>query len=298
MIFQPVDNTQFDPRAVCVRANFECSMSIRVPLVFTFSASDPTCGAGMQADALTLAAMGVHPLTVLTGLTAQNTVGVAWFEPVDERAINRQLDVLLDDGLAPSAIKVGVLGSTAAVDAVFRLKTEYPDAPLVVDPVRASGRGDALGAAAVWSAMQARLFPLIDLITPNWPEAQALTGQGTPADAAASLLNQGVRAVLIKGEHLDEVDVVNRLYWGQEGEVAEQAFPCARLPHQYHGSGCTLASACAGAWAQGLSLNDAVGLALEFTWQALSHGFAIGQGQRIPDRLHLMQQLAQGRGES
>lgn len=263
-------------------------MTLTVPLVLTFSASDPTAGAGLQADALTVSALGAHPLTILTGLTAQNTAGVARFEACTPDWIDDQLTALLDDGISPSAIKTGVLGSTAAVAAVLKAKSLWPSVPLVVDPVRASGRGDAFGGQGLFDCYRNQLFPAVDLLTPNWPEAQAFTGAQTVDEAGERLLKMGCKAVLLKGEHLESGDIVNRLYrLGQQ--VVE--FPCERLPGQYHGSGCTLASACAVGLGQGLSVQEAVELALEYTWQALSCGFVVGKGQLIPDRMHLMQHL-------
>lgn len=269
-------------------------MKQQVPLVITFAASDPTSGAGLQADVLTLAALGAHPLTVLTGLTAQNSVGVQRFEPLGSTWMRDQLRVLLEDGVQLAAIKAGVLGSVAAVKMVSGVKKDHPQVPLVVDPVRTSGRGDSFGKSSVWAAMQKELLPVVDLLTPNWPEAQAMTGCETPDEAAQALLNMGCKAVLIKGEHHPSEQVVNRLYETAGGAAEE--FPCARLPEQYHGSGCTLASACAAGLAQGLGLREAVTLGLEFTWHALKHGFVVGQGQLIPDRMHLMQQLVRNVG--
>lgn len=263
-------------------------MTLTVPLVLTFSASDPTAGAGLQADALTVSALGAHPLTILTGLTAQNTVGVARFEACTGDWIDDQLNALLDDGIAPSAIKTGVLGSEGAVAAALKAKSLWPSVPLVVDPVRASGRGDAFGGQALFDSYRNQLFPVVDLLTPNWPEAQAFTGAQSVDEAGERLLQMGCKAVLLKGEHLDSGDVVNRLYVPGK-KVVE--FPCERLPGQFHGSGCTLASACAVGLGQGLSVQEAVELALEYTWQALSCGFAVGKGQLIPDRMHLMQHL-------
>jgi hydroxymethylpyrimidine/phosphomethylpyrimidine kinase len=269
-------------------------MTLTVPLVLTFSASDPTAGAGLQADALTVSALGAHPLTILTGLTAQNTVGVRRFEPCSADWIDAQFNVLLEDGVAPSALKTGVLGSSAAVAAVLKAKALWPHVPLVVDPVRASGRGDAFGGQDLFDSYRNELFPVVDLLTPNWPEAQAFTGAKNIDEAAERLLQMGCKAVLLKGEHLDSGDVVNRLYVAGKQLVE---FPCERLPGQYHGSGCTLASACAVGLGQGLSVQEAVELALEYTWQALSYGFAVGQGQLIPDRMHLMQHLGEDEDE-
>lgn len=265
-------------------------MTLTVPLVLTFSASDPTSGAGLQADVLTIAALGAHPLTVLTGLTAQNTVGVTRFEACTPDWIEAQLQALLEDGIKPSAIKTGVLGSSAAVAAVLKAKALWPGVPLVVDPVRASGRGDAFGGQVLFDRVRNELFPVVDLLTPNWPEAQAFTGATTVDEAGARLLQMGCKAVLLKGEHLDSEAVVNRLYVVDQ-KVLE--IPCERLPGQYHGSGCTLASACAVGLGQGLNAREAVELGLEYTWQALNYGFSVGQGQLIPDRMHLMQHLGE-----
>lgn len=264
-----------------------------VPLVLTFSASDPTAGAGLQADTLTIAALGAHPLTVLTGLTAQNTEGVKRFEACSTDWIDDQFQTLVEDGIAPSAMKTGVLGSQAAVAAVLKAKSMWPNVPLVVDPVRASGRGDAFGGQVLFDSIRNQLFPVVDLLTPNWPEAQAFTGASTVDEASALFLQMGCKAVLLKGEHLDSGEVVNRLYIKGQAVVE---FPCERLLGQYHGSGCTLASACAVGLGQGLSVIEAVELALEYTWQALNYAFAVGKGQLIPDRMHLMQHLQEEGG--
>lgn len=269
-------------------------MTSIVPLVLTFSASDPSSGAGLQADALTVAALGAHPLTVLTGLTAQNTVGVRRFEPCSADWVHDQLQALVDDDIVPSAIKTGVLGSIAAVDVVLRAKARWPAVPLVVDPVRASGRGDAFGGNTLFDAYRNSLFPVVDLLTPNWPEAMAFTGASDVNEAGERLLKMGCKAVLLKGEHLESDAVVNRLYL--PGQPVRE-FECERLPAQYHGSGCTLASACAVGLGQGLGVLEAVEFGLEFTWQSLNAGFAVGKGQWIPDRMHLMQHLEGGEDE-
>lgn len=263
-------------------------MRNHLPLVLTFSASDPTCGAGLQADALTIAALGAHPLSILTGWTSQNTQGVEHFTPLPGKAVASQFDVLYNDTLAPHAIKAGVLGSLSALRCVLRACELYPGAPLVVDPVRGSGRGDALGTDTLFKAMRDELFAHTRVLTPNWPEAKAFTGADTPAQAAVALLETGCGAVLIKGEHLDEADVINRLYLA-DGGVRE--FTCTRLPGQYHGSGCTLASAIAVGLARGLDVEEAVEVGLDYTWLALKAAHVAGQGQLLPDRLHWMRDL-------
>lgn len=262
-------------------------MKPAVPQVLTFSASDPTSGAGMQADALTLAAMSTHPLTVLTGVTAQNTVGVARFESLAGDLISAQLDSLLEDGIRPAAIKIGVLGSAGAIDAVLKAHHAFPEVPIVLDPVLASGRGDDLGQAGLIGRILNDLLPITTLITPNWPEGKQLTGKRANHTVADSLLSRGAGAVLLKGEHQSGQNVVNRLF-EKGGGVHE--FPTERFAGQFHGSGCTLASACAAGLAHGLSLREAVELGLAFTLASLVAAFPIGKGQLIPDRMHLMQQ--------
>lgn len=272
-------------------------MSYELPLVLTFSASDPTAGAGMQADLLTVCAMGAHALTVLTGMTAQNTSGVLRFEPCSADWVNAQVEGLMQDAPQIRAIKSGVLGTAenlrVLVELTTRLRGQAGDGnavPLVVDPVMASGRGDALGVSTVFDSMKTELLPHVTLLTPNWPEAKALTGKRSTLSAAKSLLDGGCQAVLIKGEHLKSDQVVNRLYLNT-GDMHE--FPCERLPGQYHGSGCTLASACAAALAQGMGLAEAVELALGFTWSSLERASKVGPGQLIPDRMHLMHEMSQ-----
>jgi hydroxymethylpyrimidine/phosphomethylpyrimidine kinase len=155
----------------------------------------------------------------------------------------------------------------------------------------ASGRGDAFGMGAAWHEWLPALAAHTSLVTPNWPEAQALTGCTDPQLCAEALLHLGFKAVLIKGEHRNTTTVENVLYQAQQ---ASQVWPCERLPQQYHGSGCTLASAVAASLAQGAALEEALSLALEFTWQALKHAFPMGQGQWVPDRLHWVAQCQQG----
>ncbi|MDH4396777.1 MAG: hydroxymethylpyrimidine/phosphomethylpyrimidine kinase [Limnobacter sp.] len=265
-------------------------MTYELPLVLTFSASDPTAGAGMQADLLTVSAMGAHALTVLTGMTAQNTSGVSRFEPCSADWVQAQVDCLMLDAPRIRAIKAGVLGSVDNLRVLVNVVNQCAQAPLVLDPVMASGRGDALGMPVVFDTMKAELFPHVTLLTPNWPEAKALTGKRTAPSAAKYLLDLGCKAVLIKGEHVKSDNVVNRLYLAS-GETFD--FPCERLPGQYHGSGCTLASACAAALAQGMDLADAVELALGFTWSSLQRALKVGKGQLIPDRMHLMHEMSQ-----
>jgi hydroxymethylpyrimidine/phosphomethylpyrimidine kinase len=167
-----------------------------------------------------------------------------------------------------------VLGSARNVEAVARILAAQPHAPVVVDPVLASGRGDALTGEDSIGLMQERLFPLTTVATPNTIEAERLGG-------VAAMLAAGCRHVLVTGTHDEGADVVNRLH-DAGGLVREDRWP--RLAGSYHGSGCTLASALAAALAKGAAMNEAVRDAQDFTWHALAAGFRPGAGQHIPQR--------------
>ena len=256
------------------------------PLVLVFAASDPTAGAGIQADLLTLASLGCHPLTALTALTVQDTVGVDSVQPVAAELLERQARTVLED-MPVAAFKIGVLGSVENVVTVAEILSDYPDVPLVFDPVLTSGRGDDLSGEEVISAMRELLLPQTTLLTPNAPEARRLAEQpddeGEPDsdECARRLIALGAQYVLITGTHENTPDVVNTLY-GADGVLRRDRWE--RLPGSYHGSGCTLASAIAGCLANGAGIEDAVRDAQDYTWQTLAHGFRPGMGQFIPDR--------------
>jgi hydroxymethylpyrimidine/phosphomethylpyrimidine kinase len=249
-------------------------MSSSPPVVLTFAASDPTGGAGLQADILAIAAMGCHPISVVTALTVQNTSGVSGMRAVEASLVAEQARCVLAD-IPVAAFKTGVLASPENVRAIAALLAEYPEVPLVVDPVLASGRGDALASDDVLLAMKEEIMPLASVATPNSIEAQRLGG-------VQQLLELGCRFVLVTGTHADTPEVVNTLY-DASGVAREDRWQ--RLPGSYHGSGCTLASAIAASMAKGTDVKEAVGLAQEYTWKALAAGFRPGAGQFIPNRL-------------
>jgi hydroxymethylpyrimidine/phosphomethylpyrimidine kinase len=251
--------------------------------VLAFSASDPTGGAGMQADLLTIASLGCHPLSVLTALTAQDTRGVEALIDVEPAWIARQARVLLDD-IPVAAFKLGVLGSARNVEAVAAILAQHPHTPVVLDPVLASGRGDALSDGHTVQALRSALLPLTTVLTPNSPEARrlALAASGADlADCARMLTALGCKYVLVTGTHEPGAQVVNTLY-GAGGVLREDRWP--RLAGEYHGSGCTLASAVAAFLAKGLAVEDAVRQAQAYTWKTLEAGFQPGRGQQLPNR--------------
>ena len=257
------------------------------PLVLVFAASDPSSGAGLQADLLALASLGCHPLTAVTALTVQDSVGVRSVHPVPAELLEQQARAILED-MPVAAFKVGVLGSVANVLAVAEIVADYPEIPLVLDPVLASGRGDELSGDDVVSAIRDMLLPQTALVTPNAPEARRLAesdeddGEPSIDVCAGRLLAFGANYALITGTHENTPDVINTLY-GPEGLVRRDRWE--RLPGSYHGSGCTLASAIAGCLANGAGIEEAVRDAQDYTWQTLRNGFRAGMGQLIPDRL-------------
>ena len=257
--------------------------SVSPPVVLAFAASDPTGGAGLQADLLTIAALGCHPLSVVTAITAQDTRGVERVLPLEPSWITRQARVVLDD-IAVAAFKAGVLGSAQNVRAVSELVAEHAAVPLVVDPVLASGRGDALAEDDAIEALRELILPRTTMLTPNSLEARRLAdGASDLAECARRLVDQGCEYVLITGTHEAGDDVVNTLY-DESGVVREDRWP--RLAASYHGSGCTLASAIAARLAQGLEPPAAARDAQHFTWESLAAGFKPGGGQFLPNRFH------------
>lgn len=263
------------------------------PVVMTFAASDPTCGAGLQADLLTLAAHGCHPLTVVTALTVQDTAGVEDLLPLEGGWVSDQARALLED-MPVAAFKLGMLGSVEAVAAVAEVLSDYPDVPVVFDPVLASGRGDAFADEDCVDAMIELLLPQTDILTPNSIEARRLAQElgGAAADlpeCARRLVGAGCEYVLVTGTHEHGARVANVLY-GSHGPVRRDEWE--RLPGSYHGSGCTLASAIAANLAWGQPLPEAARAAQHYTWHSLAAGFRPGMGQHLPNRLWLASHAA------
>lgn len=254
----------------------------------SLAATDPSGGAGLQADILTISSMGCHPLSVVTAVTVQDTSGVEDVLPIDPEWVVDQARAMLED-VPVAAFKIGMLGSVENIAAIAEILADYPDIPLVLDPVLSSGRGDELADEDMLDAMRELLIPQSTIITPNSIEARRLAmneddENDDPGleECAKRLLRMGCEYVLITGAHEQTSKVINTLY-GERGVLRSDSW--ARLPGIYHGSGCTLASAIAALLAQGVEVEEAVKEAQEYTWQALNAGFRPGMGQHIPDRL-------------
>ena len=265
------------------------------PIVLTFAATDPSGGAGLQADVMTLASMGCHPLSVVTAATIQDTMGVEEVMALDAEWVADQARCVLED-MPVTAFKIGVVGSIENITAIAEVVSDYPEIPLVLDPVLASGRGDELASDEMISALRELLVPQTTIITPNSIEARRLVQEEGEddielAECARRLLAIGCEYVLITGTHENTPQVINTLY-GQDGVVRSDSWE--RLPGSYHGSGCTLASALAANLARGLDIGDAVYEAQDYTWQALANAFRPGMGQFLPDRLFWARESAEG----
>jgi hydroxymethylpyrimidine/phosphomethylpyrimidine kinase len=256
------------------------------PIVLSFSANDSSGGAGIQADILTIASMGCHPLSVITAITVQDTAGVDDVMALDPGWVVDQARAVLED-MPVHVFKIGMLGSVEIITAIAEVISDYPDIPLVLDPVLSSGRGDEFANEDMVLAMRELLLPQATIITPNSLEARRLAQEDDDdapdlGQCGSRLLHMGCEYVLITGTHENSPEVINTLY-AAAGIVRSDAWQ--RLPGSYHGSGCTLASAIAATLANGLPVAEGVYEAQEYTWQALKAGFHPGMGQYLPDRL-------------
>jgi hydroxymethylpyrimidine/phosphomethylpyrimidine kinase len=265
------------------------------PSVLVFAGLDPSGGAGIAADILAIQAQGAHALTIVTTLTVQDNDRVFDVFAVSSETLRRQGEALLDK-MSIDAVKIGLPGSLANAQAIAQLITALrlrdPSIPVVLDPVLASGHGDALSRGDALLAL-APLLPLVTLVTPNLAEAQALSGSEQSSGLEHDLRHQarrlhelGCRHVLITGGHGvgDEVnnDVINR--WFGPDESVDRDWRWPRLAGEFHGSGCTLAAALAARLALGEAMELALESAQAYCHQALAQSYAIAPGQRIPLR--------------
>jgi hydroxymethylpyrimidine/phosphomethylpyrimidine kinase len=255
------------------------------PIVLSFAATDPTGGAGIQADLLTLSSMGCYALSIVTAITVQDTAGVEDVLAIDSEWVTDQARVVLED-MPVTAFKIGLVGSIENCAAIAEVVSDYPDVPLIFDPVLTSGRGDEMASDDMIAAMRELLIPQTTILTPNSLEARRLAEEGGDEElsideCARRILEMGCEYVLITGTHENTPQVINTLY-GQQGVIRTDSWQ--RLPGSYHGSGCTLAAAIAATLANGLDIPEAVREAQEYTWQTLNAGFRPGMGQHIPDR--------------
>ncbi|MGY6276397.1 bifunctional hydroxymethylpyrimidine kinase/phosphomethylpyrimidine kinase [Methylomonas sp. MgM2] len=259
-------------------------MKPKHPIVLCFSGHDPSGGAGIQADIETIFSHCCHPASVITCLTEQDSCNVKKLIPQQPENIISQAETLLSD-FNVSAIKIGLIGDVAVARAIVQILSQYPDIPVVLDPILAAGGGAELAGQTLIDVLVERLLPLTTILTPNSEEARRLSEQQDLSNCADWLRNKGAEYVLITGTHEQSDQVHNRLFMPNN---SSETFNWERLPHHYHGSGCTLASAIAALLAQGLDMFTAVNEAQEFTWQSLAAAYKPGNGQHNPNRLFWM----------
>ncbi len=255
-------------------------MSRMIPNVLSIAGSDPSGGAGIQADLKTFSALGCYGMAALTALTAQNTRGVTAVHVPPPAFLGAQLDALLSD-IAVAAVKIGMLATGDMAMVVASRLASCPSTPVVLDPVLVATSGDSLGSPDVVEAMLRHLVPLAAVITPNLPEAARLADRPVAENeddmraTAAALHGRGARAVLIKGGHFESGDAVDLL----SDATGIEVFRAPRLPtRNTHGTGCTLSSAIAAYLARGLTLVDAVGAAKAYVTAAIAGSGALSVG--------------------
>lgn len=244
----------------------------------TIAGSDSGGGAGIQADLMTFAAHGVFGTSAITAITAQNTQGVQSVALLDPAMVFAQIDAVLDD-IGAQALKTGMLGSAAIVASVVEA-LRHRAIPLVVDPVMVAKSRDRLLADDAIDTLRRELLPLATVVTPNAPEAEALTGRPVQTveqarEAARRLVDMGARAAIVKGGHLATPDVVDVLYDGST--FTERTGPRHQTRHT-HGTGCTFASAIAANLALGRRLPDAFTEARAYLDGAIRHAPGLGHG--------------------
>jgi len=255
------------------------------PIVLSFSGHDPSGGAGIQADIETLVSHQCHSVSVITALTEQDTHNVKRLIPQSSENIISQAQTLLDD-MEIDAFKIGLIGQHETALAIYSILRQYPQIPVVLDPVLAAGGGADLTNDRLIATLVDLLLPCTTVLTPNSEEARKLANLDDLQECGLSLLEAGCGYVLITGTHETTPSVQNQLF--HDGRNWE-TYTWERLPGSYHGSGCTLATSIAALIAHGLSPIQAVMEAQEYTWNSLNTAYLTGRGQANPNRFFWME---------
>ena len=254
------------------------------PIVLVFAGNDPSGGAGLCADIQALASMNCHTAPVVTCITEQDTCSVRNITPLSGEQIIAQAEMVLAD-MPIAACKIGLVGTVEIIEAIQQVLLKSPQLPVILDPVLAAGGGESLTSSTVPDAIVKNLLPLTQIVTPNSIEARALTKNTYSLDAAAAqLIDYGCKYVCITGTHEETDSVINSLYTDKIQKPIK-SWHWQRLPHSYHGSGCTYAASLAGLLAQGKDMLTAVYEAQVYTWTSLQRGYQPGHGQALPNRL-------------
>lgn len=247
----------------------------------SIAGSDPSGGAGLQADLKTFSALGVYGATAITAVTVQNTVGVKYVYALPTQVVYDQIVTVMED-IMPDAVKIGMVNDAATLDAIVRALTLHRPKYLVVDPVMVSTSGCSLMQEDALKVMKERLLPMADIVTPNLPEAWTLAGTDSSVDdAAQSILRLGVKALLIKGGHAEGKTKTDYLYVVSESGVKRTEYSSDTVEtFNTHGTGCTLSSAIAAMLARGYDMEEAVRRAKDYLTGALEAGadVVVGHG--------------------
>ncbi|MDX2424732.1 MAG: hydroxymethylpyrimidine/phosphomethylpyrimidine kinase [Cycloclasticus sp.] len=252
--------------------------------MLTISGHDPTGGAGIQADIEVIHSLGCHPCSIISCLTVQDSSTVHRLMPLNADDLVEQASVLFED-MPIVAIKIGLTGSVACVDAIAHILQQQPTIPVVLDPVLASGDGTPLASSQLINAIKNALLPLTTVLTPNSLEARQLTGLAinSPIDEVGlALLDLGVSYALITGGHeTGATTISNRLF---QRNIPIEVSKWPRRAGEFHGSGCTLASAIAAFIAKGEPITNAIEQAQRYTDGAIKEALKLGKGQLFPNR--------------
>jgi hydroxymethylpyrimidine/phosphomethylpyrimidine kinase len=249
-------------------------------VALTIAGSDSGAGAGIQADLKTFAAHGVYGVTAITAVTAQNTLGVTTFQALPADLVTAQIEAVVSD-FGVHAAKTGMLPNAAIVEAVAAAVEDLDIPLLIVDPVMIATSGDRLLDDEAVGAMKAELFERALTVTPNIPEAEALTGfeirsDGQRREAARAIAALGARTVIIKGGHYPTDDITDLFF---DGHVFQEFHGERVGQRSTHGSGCTFAAALASQLASGRTLTDAIPLAQRYVAGAIRNAPGLGRGQ-------------------
>lgn len=254
------------------------------PLVVCFSGLDPTGGAGIQADIETLQTLGCHTLPVISSLTVQTTLNVLETSSCDPGLIRRQFDALMESQLEIAAIKLGLIDNPDVMACISEIIRQHHTIPVIADPVLKAGGGFEFSGHTLVQQYRDLILPYCNVLTPNTLELFRLSPHSdSDLTAMRDLCSTGCEYILLTGTHRNSDQVINRLY-SQNTPTADQQWSWPRLPGEYHGSGCTLASALAAGLAKGMSYTAAAESAQQFTWQSLKNALKVGNGQYLPDR--------------
>lgn len=253
------------------------------PVVMSLSSHDPSGSAGIQADIETAASLGCHCTPVITAITAKDTQAVKDIAPADTTLLIEQARAILED-MPVRAIKLGLLGSVENIEAIHSILHDYPDIPVVLDPVTSEFNSEVFNAAALVAATRTLLLPLATITTPSADEAHELAAEADTIDACAqAILEAGCSYVLICGSEQTSSTMENSLYGGTR---LMKRYQWPRVTTNNHGCSATLAASIACYLAHDLRIEDAVEQGQNFTWHAIAASRRLGMGRHIPNRMH------------